>query len=317
MFWSERRYSKSDSRLPDSLPLTIRSQVEGTTWQRHRKITTPPFNERNSGLVWKESLRQAIDMQIAWIGQSKKGVTSTSADTMTLALHVLTAAGFGQSYSFSSDSQKLPQGHALSYRNALCEILTNFVPIIIFNHDLLRKSFMPKALQRTGLAIQEFKMYMSEMISRERQLIEKRDSGAGNLLSSLIRASEDGKAASQSLDDEEIMGNLFIYSLAGHETTANTLAYAIMLLSVNPSLQDWLHEELLDVFGNSSAPDTWQYETNFPRLKRCLTVMLETLRYVVRQYFPFYPHTFENALGETTNLTASQSLWLLNIEQES
>ena len=28
--------------------------VNGETWQRHRKITTPPFNERNSSLVWTE-----------------------------------------------------------------------------------------------------------------------------------------------------------------------------------------------------------------------------------------------------------------------
>ena len=38
--------------------------VEGAVWQRHRKITTPPFNERNSSLVWKESVRQAEEMQI-------------------------------------------------------------------------------------------------------------------------------------------------------------------------------------------------------------------------------------------------------------
>lgn len=36
--------------------------VNGETWQRHRRITAPPFNERNSGMVWSESLKQASDM---------------------------------------------------------------------------------------------------------------------------------------------------------------------------------------------------------------------------------------------------------------
>ena len=61
--------------------------TEGADWQRHRKITTPPFNERNSGLVWKESLRQAGEMHDGWIAE-QRAVTSTSADTLTLALRM-------------------------------------------------------------------------------------------------------------------------------------------------------------------------------------------------------------------------------------
>jgi Cytochrome P450 len=33
--------------------------LNGEDWARHRRITTPPFNERNSNNVWKESLAQA------------------------------------------------------------------------------------------------------------------------------------------------------------------------------------------------------------------------------------------------------------------
>ncbi|KAL9098342.1 MAG: hypothetical protein Q9163_005984 [Psora crenata] len=248
--------------------------AEGATWQRHRKITSPPFNERNSALVWKESLRQATDMHKFWVVQNEEGATSTAADTLTLALHVLTSAGFGQSYSFLSGPEILPPGHTMSYRNALRDVLTNFSTVISCNHELIKRPYMPKSLQKVGNAIQECRTYMAEMIHRERQLTEKRDSGAGNLLSSLIRAADDGKAASCSLNDEEIMGNLFIYSLAGHETTANTLAYAVILLSVNPSLQDWLHEELAGVLGQNSSPDEWQYETIFPDLRHCLAVIL-------------------------------------------
>ena len=217
-------------------------------------------------------------MMTSWSHHNRKGITSTSADTLTLALHVLTGAGFGQSYSFASGSQIIPRGHLLSYRDSLCTLLTNFTPLIIFNHDLLCQPFMPKTLRKVGLAVREFRQYMTEMISRERLLIEKRDSDASNLVSSLIRASEEGKAFSSSLNDEEIMGNLFIYNLAGHETTANTLAYAIMLISVNPIYQDWLYDELTRVLGDAGQPETWKYEKVFPQLQRTLAVMYETLR---------------------------------------
>ena len=43
--------------------------------------------------------------------------------------------------------------------------------------------------------------------------------------------SKDDEKGRNSLTDEEIFGNLFIYNLAGHETTAKTLAYAVALMS--------------------------------------------------------------------------------------
>ncbi|PCD42731.1 hypothetical protein AU210_005257 [Fusarium oxysporum f. sp. radicis-cucumerinum] len=70
--------------------------TEGDDWVRHRRITTPPFNERNSALVWDESKRQATDMLKMW-ASNPKGVVNPQSDTMVLALHVLTAAGHAQS----------------------------------------------------------------------------------------------------------------------------------------------------------------------------------------------------------------------------
>ncbi|KAK4690121.1 hypothetical protein P7C71_g6603, partial [Lecanoromycetidae sp. Uapishka_2] len=184
--------------------------VEGEEWQRHRKITTPPFNERNSGLVWKESLRQAEDMIKEWSAHREQGVNTTNEDMRTLALHVLTSAGFG------------------------------VVFIIVFPRKVLSSSFAPKTFRRLSTAIQEFETYMTEMVNHERMMISKRDPGTGNLLSSLIRASDQAKE--NALTEDEIRGNTFIYSFAGHETTANTLAYAISLLAVYPKYQDWIHQ---------------------------------------------------------------------------
>lgn len=273
--------------------------VEGSTWQRHRKITTPPFNERNSKLVWKESLRQAGEMQDAWFEDNKKPITSTAADTLTLALHVLTGAGFGQQYSFKTGTQTLPEKHLMSYRDALDEVLKNIIFVIVFRRDILNSAWVPKKLRKIGLAITEFESYMREMIEHERRLIDNRESDSANLISSLIRSSEEGRAAKEFLSDDEILGNLFIYNLAGHETTANTLAYAITLLSVNPSLQDWLHEELVRVLGPASSPTDWPYEEAFPKLKRTLAIMLETLRL----YNPVAALSKVNATSESLPLT--------------
>ena len=101
----------------------------------------------------------------------------------------------------------------MSYRNTLEEVLEKSMIVLFCNHKLLNYNFMLKNLRRIGLAIKEFKSYMREMMDHERTLINKRDSDSGNLITSLIRASDEGIAARESLSDEEIMGNLFVYNL--------------------------------------------------------------------------------------------------------
>lgn len=48
--------------------------------------------------------------------------------------------------------------------------------------------------------------------------------------------------------------NLCVFFLAGHDTTASALAYAIYYLAVNPSAQDKARKEALAVLGNDPIP---------------------------------------------------------------
>lgn len=252
--------------------------VEGETWQRHRRLTTPPFNERNSSFVWRESLSQAEGMLRTWAGANNvDGTTSTASDTMTLALHVLTAAGFGKSYSFEGGLSRASSGHSMAYKDALKIILANVLITIIQSSAKLPSWAMPRRFLLVNEAMTNFKQYMVEMVEEERLSIAQREEEKDNLMSVLVRASEsskeDGKGRN-GLTDDEIFGNLFIYNLAGHETTANTLAFAISLLASNIKWQNWVGEEIDTVFGSRDKVEAWEYEEAFPRLKRCLALMV-------------------------------------------
>lgn len=59
----------------------------------------------------------------------------------------------------------------------------------------------------------------------------------------------------------------------GHDTTATTLAYAFTVLSAHKEVQAWIAEEIEAVFGDTPFED-WDYETAFPKLKRCLATMV-------------------------------------------
>lgn len=200
---------------------------------------------------------------------------------MTLALHVLTAAGFGKSYPFSGGLTKPAEGHSMTYKDALKIILRNLLITIIMSSVKLPSWLLPRKALDVSEAITNFKSYMAEMVEEERTSITKGEVDKDNLMSVLVRAAELSKADEKgrnSLTDDEIFGNLFIYNLAGHETTANTLAYAVALMATSKSVQDWVGEESGEVFGSEDDVKTWEYEKAFPQLKRCLALMYETLR---------------------------------------
>ncbi|MCJ1289405.1 hypothetical protein MMC34_000937 [Xylographa carneopallida] len=133
---------------------------------------------------------------------------------------------------------------------------------------------------------------MTDLIEEENILDSKNQPGSGTLVSNLVRASEDNSDSGKfSLDDkaeqrayklkrlskDEILGNIFVINFAGHDTTTTALASGIYLLAANPECQDWLAEEL-NHFSTASDSREWKYNEVFPKLKRCLAVMLETLR---------------------------------------
>ncbi|KAI4170343.1 MAG: hypothetical protein LQ346_008873, partial [Caloplaca aetnensis] len=257
--------------------------VEGEDWQRHRRLTAPSFNEKTSSLVWDEAGRQARDMAASWSQQGTDGTKETTADTATLALHVLTCAGFGASYSFNEGVRKVAPGHEMTYRDSLSLCLGNIITFAIIPKRYLSFSFMPKKLQRLGQAVREFQQYMDEMLARERSSATTTtdQSRTANLMSALVRASDEasqpkdlGQDSKRGLTDEEIFGNIFAYNLAGHETTANTVAAALVLLAAQPKYQDWVRKEIKE----TQAATKGDYEAMFPRLQRCLAVMYETLR---------------------------------------
>ncbi|KAF2086797.1 cytochrome P450 [Saccharata proteae CBS 121410] len=254
--------------------------VNGDEWARHRKITAPCFNETVSRSVWDEAIRQAKDMLASWVSEHEGITRTTIDDTRTLALHVLSAAGFGVRQEFKSGMRQIQAGNTLNYRDALVTILSNVVVAAALPLRILELPVLPAKLKTVSVALKEFKNQMNKMLQDNRQTFAKgQTSSRPNLLSTLIRCSDEERSPRERLTDDEILGNFFIFNVAGHDTTANTLAYAITLLSLNPNIQTWLAEELDHVIPDQpNGSEALPYEQAFPRLKRCLAVMYETLR---------------------------------------
>jgi cytochrome P450 len=99
--------------------------------------------------------------------------------------------------------------------------------------------------------------------------IEETQSGAPpregmDIMGQLVQSKYAGQGAKETsapkLEDASIIGNAFIMIVAGHETTANTLHFALLELANNPAAQRRLQKDVDALFGAGSDPATWDYE---------------------------------------------------------
>jgi len=81
------------------------------------------------------------------------------------------------------------------------------------------------------------------------------------------------------LSKEEILGNAFVFILAGHETAANTIHFALLYLAMNRNFQETLQNEVDQIFGEKPINE-WDYEKDLPKLFNGMAgaVMNEELR---------------------------------------
>jgi cytochrome P450 len=95
----------------------------------------------------------------------------------------------------------------------------------------------------------------------------------GDLLSMLLNATDAEGGAAASMSDRQLHDECVTVILAGHETTANALSFALHLIAWHPEVQQYLHDEARTVLGERS-PEAADY----PRLPYATQVFAETMR---------------------------------------
>ncbi|XP_060892641.1 thromboxane-A synthase [Labrus mixtus] len=76
------------------------------------------------------------------------------------------------------------------------------------------------------------------------------------------------------ITEDEIVGQAFVFLLAGYETSSNTLAFTCYLLALHPECQSRVQEEVDDFFTRHESPDY----SNVQELKYLDMVISEALR---------------------------------------
>ncbi|KAJ5473553.1 Cytochrome P450 [Penicillium sp. IBT 31633x] len=286
----------NDFKMPDITGLLFAQfghnvlTTNGERWAKQRKVVATVINERISKTIFDSTVSQTTGMLdellLADTGKERASAKSIEMFDMIkrITIHVLSEAGMGAKAPWKSkDGEKPEPGFKMTYIEA-CKVVMESVtgPIVIPTRILLNwPSWLPgyQKMRQLGVGKREFPMHTKVLLDQERQRArsEKTTTERGNIMSHLLQASAENGNADKSLSEEELNGNLFLFTAAGFETTANTLSYAMMLLARHPKWQDWLFEEV-DSLMPADASAAPEYASVFPQVTRIMAVMLETLR---------------------------------------
>jgi cytochrome P450 family 13 len=100
---------------------------------------------------------------------------------------------------------------------------------------------------------------------------------------------------SKVLHSDEVVSNVFLFMIAGYETTSTALAYSTYVLATQPKIQDKLLEEInQNYFDNNKEQDAYEQTAN-----------LLYLDMFIREVLRMYPITSKGQIREcniTTNV---------------
>ena len=241
----------------------------GDPHRRQRKLLSPPFHgERMRGYA---ELMHATALR--WARARKRGVSEPLLSTAQgITLDIIVEAIFGE-----RDQARVARLH-----EDILGLVDAFHPLIAMFR------FMQQDFGGIG-PWAKFKRRADALHGRMRTLIEEKRASAGEDVLSLLLSMKD--ESGEGLGEQEILEQLLTFVIAGHETTATTLAWAMYELHRAPEALAKLRAELA-ALGPSAPPEV------IARQPYLSAVIQETLR--MHPPVPIVPRktTGEFRLGE-------------------
>ncbi|KAF8500679.1 cytochrome P450 [Gautieria morchelliformis] len=266
--------------------------VEGMQHSRHKKIMDPAFSYsalRGFLPVFHHTAQRTVNKLKEYVHE--KGQSSAVVDVHTwLARTTLDAFGIAVfDYQFGAIDQGSDNKLSKAYKNLFVDTHLN-LNRLSFAYDafvgLLPQWLVSLAHRVPTERHRRYQSYMKTarevgqtLLDRHMTSRVKVKNGSKDVMSILIRAnlSEDPKTK---LSNEEILDQLTTLFLAGHDTTASTLTWALYELSRHPEFQAKVRQEIKAT--REQAVQRGDHDLSIADLDSMtclLALMKETLRY--------------------------------------
>jgi cytochrome P450 len=227
---------------------------EGDTWLRQRRLAQPAFHPERIVSYAPIVITDTQRMLDSW---SEGDTRDVHAEMMRLTVGIIAKILFGADVADSLERVGAALDAAMQRhagRRGLARLLPEWIPL--------------GAQRRYRQRIREVDEAIFEIIRRRRGS----DDHAGDLLSMLL-ASRDEEGDNTGMSDEQLRDEMMTLLFAGHETTANALTWAWVLLARHPEIEARLAEEVRTLLGGRLATGG-----DVRRLRYTEAVVQETMR---------------------------------------
>jgi cytochrome P450 len=229
----------------------------GETWKRQRRLMQPSFHRHHLDRLATEMIGFTAAMLQRWqVHVARDHPLDIASEMMRLTYRIVGKTLLGADV--GSD--------ATAVEHAMETMLTHTYQS--WGNIIDVPAFLPTpGNMRFRRALQVVDRIVYRIIAEQRA-----GSGAkNNLLAILLQARDE--QTGEALSDTELRNETITFLLAGHETTANVLAWTFYLLSQNPSVEQQLRAELSAVLGG--RPPAVE---DLPRLTFTNMVIQEAMR---------------------------------------
>ncbi len=224
---------------------------EGDFWKRQRKLAQPAFHFQRIEKYGETMVQQTLALLQGWQEGETRDIVH---DMMALTLGIVTKTLFNVDVSEQADRIG---GLMHTVLEAANDSINNYNPV-------WERIFKTRQ-KRTEVATIELFKIIDEIISEHR----KSDKDAGDLLSMLLAARDEND---QPMSEAQLRDEVMTLFIAGHETTANALAWTLYLVSQHPDVEARLMSEIATL---GDKPPTMR---DLPQMPYSEQVLKEVMR---------------------------------------
>jgi cytochrome P450 len=232
---------------------------EGETWRRHRRIMAPAFDRHSLETYVPIITGVTSELLAGWDILPNSSEVDVGAAMMHTTLHIISRT------MFSANSREIVEVVERGVKQYQTAVRPHLLDLLGFP-AWFTKLFAYR--QRGIAAFDEFDSTVDQLINdRAREPNNKQK----DLLARLVAARD--LETGGGMTTKEVRDEVVTIFMAGHETTAQALTWTWYLLSLHPSVEAKLHEELTTVL-NGRTP---QYE-DIANLRYTRMVIEESMR---------------------------------------
>lgn len=213
--------------------------AEGEAWRRQRRMVMAGFDPAHVRQYLPSLLQVGQRLRGRWSRAAQAGQTiDLQADLMRFTVDAIAGLAFGTEVNtLESDSESI-QRHLDKIFPALFRRLMSPLPTW--------RWFRTTADRQLEHSVGEVRKAVDDFIARARQRMRADPTlrtHPRNLLEAMINAADQPDSG---VNDADVAGNVLTMLLAGEDTTANTLAWMLYLLTRNPSALERAQTEVRD-----------------------------------------------------------------------